>query len=215
MRGAEERIKGHLPRALRRAVCFSDGEVTCGWDDCCALGHYEDGDEQIIFWDNGSKQYATDDIAAMYITRRAFTDDILPCLARTLDGVYKFNVRKGTVRLKGSGLGPFLDLRKHDDYDDAVEAGVIALADQTIRLSAADAFKRLGPCIVERTGGGNTIITTTQGTVCMSPEVTNGDGAVQAVVDTPRHSNIIRIEPGGVLPSYVIRELNNPNEENN
>lgn len=212
MSTAEERIKGHLPKAMRSAVRFEDGQVTCGWDDRYALGHYEDGDEQISFWDNGSKQYATDDIAAMYITRRAFTDDILPCLARTLDGVYKFNVRKGTVRLKGSGLGPFLDLRKHDDYDDAVEAGVISLADQTIRLAAADAFKRLGPCIVERTGDGSTIITTTQGTVCMSPEVTNGDGAVQAVVDTPRHSNIIRVDPGETLPSYVIWDLDKPAE---
>ncbi|MFC2473227.1 MAG: PLP-dependent transferase, partial [Actinomyces sp.] len=42
-----------------------------------------------------------------YITEWAFTDDILPYLAGVLDGIYKFNVRKGTARLKGSGLGPF------------------------------------------------------------------------------------------------------------
>lgn len=209
MSTAEERIKGHLPKAMRSAVRFEDGQVTCGWDDRYALGHYEDGDEQISFWDNGSKQYATDDIAAMYITRRAFTDDILPCLARTLDGVYKFNVRKGTVRLKGSGLGPFLDLREHDYYNDAVDAGISALVDQTIRLIAADATKRLGPHIIERMGNGATIITTTRGAVCMSPDVANEDGSVQVTVDTPRQHGVERIEPGGALPRYVIWDLNN------
>lgn len=209
---AEERIKPHLPKALRSAVRFQDGQVTCDWDDRSSLGRYEDGDEHIITWIDGSKQYLTDDLAAMYITGRAFTDDILPFLDRVLDGVYKFNVRKGTVRLKGSGLGPFLDLRKHDDYNDAVDAGAMALADQTIRLIAADAAKRLGPHIIERTGGGVTIITTTQGTVCMNPEVSNGYGSVQVVVDAPHQNNVIRIEPGDVLPSYVIWDLNNPTE---
>lgn len=215
MNSAEERIKGHLPRALRKAVWFSNGAVTCDWDDRFELGRYEDGDEQISFWDNGSKQYATDDIAAMHIIRRAFTDDVLPFLARALDGVYRFNVRKGTVRLKGSGMGAFLDLRKHDYYNDAVEAGVDALVDQTIRLIAADATKRLGPHIIERTGNGSTIITTTQGTVCMSPDASNGDGSVQVVVDTPRHSIVIRIQPGETLPAYVIRDLIGPGEEKN
>lgn len=213
MRSAEENIKPYLPRALRSAVRFSDGEVTCDWDDRSVLGHYEDGDDHISAWINGKQEYITAVAAAMHITRRAFTDDILPFLARTLDGIYGFNVRKGTVRLKGSGLGPFLDLRKHDYYNDAVEAGVDALADQTIRLIAADAVKRLGPCIIERTGGGNTIITTTRGTVCMSPEAVNEDGAVKAVVDTPRQSNVTRIEPGDVLPAYIIRDLIGPGEE--
>lgn len=212
MSTAEERIKGHLPRALRKAIRFSDGQVTCDWDEG-TLGRYEDGDEQISFWDNGSKQYATDDIAAMHITRRAFTDDVLPFLARTLDGVYKFNVRKGTVRLKGSGMGPFLDLREHDYYNDAVEAGVDALVDQTICLIAADATKRLGPHIIERAGNGSTIITTTQGTVCLPGKSTNrrGDGSVQAVVDTARWSGSVRLEPGSVLPAYVIWDLSNHN----
>lgn len=208
---AEKRIKPHLPRALRSAVRFSNGQVTCWWDDR-ALARYEDGDEQISFRSNGSRQYVTDDLAAAYITERAFTDDILPYLARTLDGVYRFNVRKGTARLKGSGLGPFLDFRAHDDYDDAVKAGIRTLADQTIRLVAADVVKRLGSCIVERTGNGSTIITTTQGTVCMSPDSSNGDGSVRVAVDTPEHCIVIRIEPGGVLPSYVIWDLNNPTE---
>ena len=214
MSTAEERIKGHLPRALRKAVRFSDGQITCDWDDRSSLGRYEDGDEQISFWDNGIKQYATDDIAAMHITRRAFTDDILPFLARALDGVYKFNARKGTARLKGSGLGPFLDLRAHDYYNDAVEAGVKTLADQTVRLAVADATTRLGPHIIERVGDGSTIITTTQGTVCLPGKSANrrGDGSVQAVVDTARWSGSVRLEPGGVLPRYVIWDLNNPTE---
>lgn len=33
MSSAEERIKGHLPKALRSAVHFRNGEVTCDWDD--------------------------------------------------------------------------------------------------------------------------------------------------------------------------------------
>lgn len=207
----EENIKPYLPRALRGAVRFSGGQVTCWWDDK-ALARYEDGDDHISFRSNGRREYVTSVAAAMYITGRAFTDDILPYLARTLDGVYRFNVRKGTVRLKGSGMGPFLDLRVHDDYNDAVKAGIRTLADQTSRLAAADAVKRLGPCIVERTGNGSTIITTTQGTVCMSPDNSNGDGSVRVAVDTPKHCIVIRIEPGGVLPSYVIWDLNNPTE---
>lgn len=214
MRGAEERIKSHLPKAMRSAVRFEDGEVTCDWDDRVGWP-YEDTFGSMTIRSNGHKQDVTDDIAAMYLTEQAFIDDILPYLARALDGVYKFNVRKGTVRLKGSGLGPFLDLRKHDYYNDAVEAGVDALVDQTIRLIAADATKRLGPHIIERTGNGSTIITTTQGTVCMSPDASNGDGSVQVVVDTPQHSIVIRIEPGGVLPSYVIWDLIGPGEEKN
>lgn len=212
MSRAEERIKSHLPRALRGAVHFSDGEVTCDWDDRTAWP-YEDTFGSMTIWSNGRDQDITDDIAAKYLTERAFIDDILPFLARTLDGIYRFNVRKGTVRLKGSGLGPFLDLREHDYYNDAVEAGIGVLADQTIRLIAADAVKRLGPCIVERTGGDHTIITTTQGTVCMSPEAANEDGAVKAVIDTPRQSNVTRIEPGDVLPAYIIRDLIGPGEE--
>lgn len=214
MKSAEERIKPHLPRALRGAVRFQGGWVTGGWDDGI-LGRYEEGDDHISTWIDEREQDVTDVAAAMHITRRAFVDDILPHLARVLDGVYRFNVRKGTVRLKGHGLGPFLDLRAHDNYDDAVEAGVLALADQTIRLAAADAVKRLGPCVVERTGNGNTIITTTRGTVCMSPEDTNGDGAVQAVVDTPRQCGVVRVEPGGALPAYVIRDLDGPGGEKN
>ena len=214
MRGAEERIKSHLPKAMRSAVQFGDGEVTCDWDDRAGW-RYEDTFGSMTIRSNGHEQDVTDDIAAKYLTERAFIDDILPYLARSLDGVYKFNVRKGTVRLRDSGMGPFLDLRAHDDYNDAVEAGTNALADQTIRLIAADAAKRLGPHIIERTGGGATIITTTQGTVCMSPETANGDGSVQVTVDTPKHCIVIRIEPGGVLPSYVIWDLNNPGEENN
>ena len=109
-------------------------------------------------------------------------------------------------------MGPFLDMREHDYYNDAVEAGIRALADQTIRLIAADAAKRLGPHIIERTGDGATIITTTQGTVCMNPENTNGYGSVQVVVDTPRQHGVERIAPGGALPRYVIWDLNNPTE---
>ena len=186
MRGAEERIKSHLPKAMRSAVQFGDGEVTCDWDDRAGW-RYEDTFGSMTIRSNGHEQDVTDDIAAKYLTERAFIDDILP----------------------------FLDLRAHDDYNDAVEAGTNALADQTIRLIAADAAKRLGPHIIERTGGGATIITTTQGTVCMSPETANGDGSVQVTVDTPKHCIVIRIEPGGVLPSYVIWDLNNPGEENN
>lgn len=211
MNTAEERIKGHLPKAMRSAVHFRNGQVTCDWDDRTAWP-YEDTFGSMTIWSNGSDQDVTDDIAAKYLTERAFIDDIWPDLARALDGVYKFNVRKGTVRLKGSGMGPFLDLRKHDYYNDAVEAGVDALVDQTIRLIAADAAKRLGPHIIERVGNGCTIITTTQGTVCMSPDDSNGDGSVHVVVDTPRHNIVIRIEPGGVLPSYVIWDLGSPTE---
>lgn len=209
---AEERIKGHLPRALRSAVHFSDGQITCDWDDRTAWP-YEDTFGRMTIWSNGRDQDITDDTAAKYLTERAFIDDIWPDLARVLDGIYKFNVRKGTVRLKGSGLGPFLDLRAHDYYNDAVEAGVDALVDQTIRLVAADATRRLGPHIIERTGNGSTIITTTRGTVCMSPEAASKDGSVKAVVDTPRHSIVIRIEPGDVLPAYIIRDLIGPDEE--
>lgn len=214
MSSAEERIRPHLPRALRGVVKFRDGRVLGGWDDGI-LGRYEDGDDRISVWINGRREYVTDVAAAMHITERAFVDDILPYLARALDGIYKFNVRKGTVRLKGSGLGPFLDLRAHDDYDDAVGAGITTLADQTSRLAAADAARRLGPCIVERTGGGSTVITTTRGTVCMNPEITNGDGSVQAVVDGPRWNGVVRIEPGDTLPAYVIRDLIGPGEEKN
>lgn len=211
MRSAEERIKGHLPRALRRAVYFSDGQVTCDWDDRTAW-RYEDTFGSMTIWLGGRDQDVTDDIAAMYLTECAFTDDILPSLDRALDGIYKFNVRKGTVRLRDSGMGPFLDLREHDYYNDAVDAGIRTLANQTIRLIAADAAKRLGPHIIERTGDGSTIITTTQGTVCMNPENTNGYGSVQVVVDTPRQHGVERIAPGGALPRYVIWDLNNPTE---
>lgn len=214
MRGAEERIKPYLPRALRSAVSFDGGQITSDWDDRTAI-RYEDDGSYIDIGIFGNEQCLADVDAAMYITEWAFTDDILPFLARALDGVYKFNARKGTARLKGSGLGPFLDLRAHDYYNDAVEAGIRALADQTIRLIAADAAKRLGPHIIERTGDGTTIITTTQGTVCMNPENTNGHGSVRVVVDTPRHSIVIRIEPGGILPSYVIWDLIGPGEEKN
>ena len=214
MRGAEERIKGHLPKAMRSAVYFSDGQVTCDWDDRTAW-RYEDTFGCMTVWLGGRNQDITDDIAAMYLTECAFVDDILPRLARVLDGIYKFNVRKGTARLKGSGLGPFLDLRKHEYYNDAVDAGISALVDQTIRLIAADAAKRLGPHTIERMGDGATIITTTQGTVRMSPDASNHDGSVQVAVDTPKHCIAIRIEPGGVLPSYAIWDLNNHNEEKN
>ena len=213
MRSAEERIKGHLPRALRSAVYFSDGQVTCDWDERTAW-RYEDTFGCMTIWSGGHEQDVTDVAAAMYLTERAFTDDILPGLARVLDGIYKFNVRKGTVRLRDSGMGPFLDMREHDYYNDAVDAGISALADQTIRLIAADAAKRLGPHIIERMGDGATIITTTQGTVCMSPDAANEDGSVQVTVDTPKHCIAIRIEPGGALPSYIIRDLIGPGEEN-
>lgn len=33
MSTAEERIKGHLPKAMRSAVQFSGGQVTCDWDE--------------------------------------------------------------------------------------------------------------------------------------------------------------------------------------
>lgn len=211
MRSAEERIKGHLPRALRSAVDFRDGQVTCDWDERTAW-RYEDTFGSMTIWSGGRDQDITDDIAAMYLTERAFTDDILPYLARSLDGIYKFNVRKGTVRLRDSGMGPFLDLRNYDYYNDAVDAGISALADQTIRLIAADAAKRLGPHVIERTGNGATIITTTQGTVCMSPDAANEDGSVQVTVDTPRQHGVERIAPGGALPRYVIWDLNNPTE---
>lgn len=61
---------------------------------------------------------------------------------------------------------------------------------------------------------GSTIITTTQGTVCLPGRSTNrrGDGSVQATVDTARWSGSVRLEPGGVLPRYVIWDLNNPTE---
>lgn len=211
MSTAEERIKGHLPKALRSAVRFRNGDVTCDWDDRTAI-RYEDDGSYINIGICGSEQCLSDVDAAMYITEWAFTDDILPYLAGALDGIYKFNVRKGTARLKGSGLGPFLDLRKHDYYNDAMEAGVKTLADQTVRLAVADATTRLGPHIIERTGDGTTIITTTQGTVCMNPENTNGYGSVQVVVDTPRQHGVERIAPGGALPRYVIWDLNNPTE---
>lgn len=211
MRGAEERIKPHLPRALRSAVRFSGGQVTCDWDEWTAW-RYEDTLGSMTIWSGGCDQDITDVAAAMYLTERAFTDDILPSLDRALDGIYKFNTRKGTVRLRGSGMGPFLDMRKHDYYSDAVEAGIRALADQTVRLAVADAATRLGPHIIERTGNGSTIITTTQGTVCMSPDAANEDGSVQVVVDTPRQHGVERIAPGGALPRYVIWDLNNPTE---
>ena len=211
MSTAEERIKGHLPKAMRSAVRFEDGQITCDWDDRTAI-RYEDDGSYIDIGICGSEQCLSDVDAAMYITEWAFTDDILPSLDRALDGVYKFNVRKGTVRLRDSGLGPFLDMREHDYYNDAVKAGIRALADQTIRLIAADATRRLGPHIIERTGDGTTIITTTQGTVCMNPENTNRYGSVQVVVDTPRRHGVERIAPGGALPSYVIWDLNNPTE---
>lgn len=213
MSTAEERIKGHLPKAMRSAVRFEDGQITCDWDERTAW-RYEDTFGCMTIWLGGRDQDITDDIAAMYLTESAFVDDILPGLARVLDGIYKFNVRKGTARLKGSGLGPFLDLRKHDYYNDAVDAGISALADQTIRLIAADAAKRLGPHSIERTGNGATIITTMQGAVCMSPDAANEDGSVQVTVDTPRRCTALRIEPGGALPRYVIWDLNNHNEEN-
>lgn len=213
MSTAEERIKGHLPKAMRSAVRFEDGQVTCDWDERTAWP-YEDTFGSMTIWSGGRDQDITDVAAAMYLTERAFTDDILPSLDRALDGIYKFNVRKGTVRLRDSGMGPFLDMREHDYYNDAVEAGIRALADQTIRLIAADAAKRLGPHIIERTGDGATIITTTQGTVCLPGKSTNrrGDGSVQVVVDTPRQHGVERIAPGGALPRYVIWDLNNPTE---
>lgn len=214
MRGAEERIKPYLPRALRSAVSFDDGQITCDWDDGTAI-RYEDDGSYIDIGICRSKQSLDDVAAAVYITEWAFTDDILPYLAGALGGIYKFNARKGTARLKGSGLGPFLDLRAHDYYNDAVEAGVKTLADQMIRLIAADAAKRLGPHIIERTGNGATIITTTRGTVCMSPDAANQDGSVQVAVDTPEHCIVIRIEPGENLPAYAIRDLIGPGEENN
>lgn len=211
MSTAEERIKGHLPKAMRSAVRFEDGQVTCDWDERTAWP-YEDTFGSMTVWSGGRDQDITDVAAAMYLTERAFTDDILPGLARVLDGIYKFNVRKGTVRLRDSGMGPFLDMREHDYYNDAVDAGISTLADQTIRLIAADAAKRLGPHVIERTGDGSTIITTTQGTVCMSPDAANEDGSVQVVVDTPRQHGVERIEPGGALPRYVIWDLNNHTE---
>lgn len=212
MSTAEERIKGHLPRAMRSAVSFDGGQITSDWDDRTAIC-YEDDGSYIYIGIFGNEQRLADVDAAMYITEWAFTDDILPFLARALDGVYKFNARKGTARLKGSGLGPFLDLRAHDYYNDAVEAGVKTLADQTVRLAVADATTRLGPHIIERAGNGSTIITTTQGTVCLPGKSTNrrGDGSVQAAVDTARWSGSIRLEPGGVLPAYVIWDLSNRN----
>lgn len=211
MNTAEERIKPYLPRALRSAVSFYDGQVTCWWDDR-AIARYEDGNEQISFRSYGRREYVTNVAAAMYITERAFVDDILPGLARVLDGIYKFNVRKGTARLKGSGLGPFLDLRVDDNYNDAVKAGIRTLAGQTIRLAVADAVKRLGPCIVERTDAERTIITTTHGTVCMSPDAANRDGSVRATEDTFRWKSAIRIQPGETLPAYVIWDLIGPTE---
>ena len=212
MRSAEERIKPYLPRALRGAVSFDGGQITSDWDDRTAI-RYEDDGSYIDIGIFGNEQCLADVDAAMYITEWAFTDDILPFLARALDGVYKFNTRKGTACLKGSGLGPFLDLRAHDYYNDAVEAGIKTLADQTVRLAVANAATRLGPHIIERVGDGSTIITTTQGTVCLPGKSTNrrGDGSVQAVVDTARWSGSVRLEPGGVLPAYVIWDLSNHN----
>lgn len=212
MRGAEERIKPHLPRALRSAVSFDDGQITSDWDDRTAI-RYEDDGSYIDIGICGNEQCLADVDAAMYITEWAFTDDILPYLAGALGGIYKFNTRKGTARLKGSGLGPFLDLRKHDYYNDAVDAGIGALVDQTVRLAVADATTRLGPHIIERVGDGSTIITTTQGTVCLPGKSTNrrGDGSVQATVDTARWSGFVRLEPGSVLPAYVIWDLSNHN----
>ena len=205
MRGAEERIKPYLPRALRSAVSFDGGQITSDWDDRTAI-RYEDDGSYIDIGICGNEQCLADVDAAKYITEWAFTDDILPYLAGALGGIYKFNARRGTARLKGSGLGPFLDLRAHDYYNDAVEAGVKTLA-------VADATTRLGPHIIERVGDGSTIITTTQGTVCLSGKSTNrrGDGSVQAVVDTARWSGSVRLEPGGVLPAYVIWDLSNHN----
>ena len=211
MSSAEERIKAHLPKALRSAVHFRNGEVTCDWDDW-AVWRYEDTFGCISIRSDGHEEHITDDVAAAYFTQRAFTDDIQPNLAGVLSGIYKFNVRKGTVRLKGSGMEPFLDLRMHEYYNDAVDAGISALADQTIRLVAADAAKRLGPHVIKRTGGGATIITTTRGTVYMSPDASNEDGSVQVTLDTPRRSTVLRIEPGGALPAYAIWDMINLTE---
>lgn len=213
MNTAEERIKGHLPKAMRSAVRFEDGQITCDWDERTAWP-YEDTFGSMTIWSDGRDQDITDVAAAMYLTERAFTDDILPSLDRALDGIYKFNVRKGTVRLRGSGMGPFLDMREHDYYNDAVEAGIRTLADQTIRLIAADAAKQLGPHIIERTGDGTTIITTTQGTVCLTAPVARryGDGSVRATEDTARWKGDIRIQPGEALPAYAIRDLLGPGE---
>ena len=213
MRSAEERIKPYLPRALRSAVSFDDGQVTSDWDERTAI-RYEDDGSYIDIGICGNEQRLGDVAAAMYITEWAFTSDILPYLAGVLDGIYRVNVRKGTARLKGRGLGPFLDLRTHDYYNDAVEAGVKTLADQTVRLAVADATTRLGPHVIERTGNGATIITTTQGTVCLPGKSTNrrGDGSVQATVDTARWSGSVRLEPGGALPAYVIWDLSNHTE---
>lgn len=212
MSRAEERIKPYPPRALRSAVRFEDGQVTCDWDDRTAI-RYEDDGSYIDVGICGSEQRLSDVDAAKYITEWAFTDDILPYLAGALGGIYRFNTRKGTARLKGSGLGPFLDLRTHDYYNDAVEAGVKTLADHTVRLAVADATTRLGPHIIERVGDGSTIITTTQGTVCLPGKSTNrrGDGSVRVTVDTARWSGSFRLEPGGVLPAYVIWDLGNHN----
>ena len=213
MRSAEERIKPYLPRALRSAVSFDGGRIASDWDDRTAI-RYEDDGSYIDIRIFGNEQCLADVDAAMYITEWAFTDDILPYLAGALGGIYKFNARKGTARLKGSGLGPFLDLRAHDYYNDAVEAGVKTLADQTVRLAVADATTRLGPHIIERVGNGSTIITTTQGTVCLPGKSTNrrGDGSVRATVDTPSRRTVVRIQPGETLPAYVIWDLIGPGE---
>ena len=93
-----------------------------------------------------------------------------------------------------------------------MEAGIRTLAGQTIRLAVADAVKRLGPCIVERTDAGRTIITTTHGTVCMSPDAANRDGSVRATEDTFRWRGDIRIQPGESLPAYTIWDLIGPGE---
>lgn len=211
MRSAEERIKPYLPRALRSAVSFDDGQIISDWDDRTAI-RYEDDGSYIDIGICGNEQCLADVDAAMYITKWAFTDDLLPYLAGALGGIYKFNTRKGTARLKGSGLGPFLDLRVDDDYNDAVKAGIRTLAGQTIRLAVADAVKRLGPCIVERTDAGRTIITTTHGTVCLSNDTAFKDGSVRATVDTHSRCTVVRIQPGETLPAYVIWDLIGPGE---
>jgi hypothetical protein len=211
VRSAEERIKPYLPRALRSAVSFDDGQIISDWDDRTAI-RYEDDGSYIDIGICGNEQCLADVDAAMYITKWAFTDDLLPYLAGALGGIYKFNTRKGTARLKGSGLGPFLDLRVDDDYNDAVKAGIRTLAGQTIRLAVADAVKRLGPCIVERTDAGRTIITTTHGTVCLSNDTAFKDGSVRATVDTHSRCTVVRIQPGETLPAYVIWDLIGPGE---
>ena len=105
MRGAEERIKPYLPRALRSAVSFDDGRITSDWDDRTAI-RYEDDGFYIDIGICGNEQCLADVDAAKYITEWAFTDDILPYLAGALGGIYRFNARKGTAPCRPSSTLP-------------------------------------------------------------------------------------------------------------